>query len=42
MIPGFQPGTSGLVVVSRSGADLPAGAADLIWGPDDIVQAWSG
>ncbi|HEX8347330.1 MAG TPA: ATP-binding protein [Actinoplanes sp.] len=41
MIPGFQPGTSGLVVVSRSGVDLPAGAADLIWGPDDIVQAWS-
>jgi len=41
MIPGFQPGTSGLVVVSRSGADLPAGAADLIWGPDDIVRAWT-
>ncbi|MGC4756846.1 AAA family ATPase [Micromonospora trifolii] len=40
-IPGFQPETSGLVVVSRSGADLPAGAADLIWGPDDIVRAWS-
>ncbi|GIE77659.1 hypothetical protein Aph02nite_36090 [Actinoplanes philippinensis] len=41
MIPGFQPGTSGLVVVSRSGTDLPAGAVDLIWGPDDIVRAWS-
>ncbi|MFC7533630.1 ATP-binding protein [Actinoplanes sp. GCM10030250] len=40
MIPGFEPGTSGLVVVSRSGADLPAGAADVIWGPDDIVRAW--
>jgi uncharacterized protein len=40
-IPGFQPGTSGLVVVSRSGADLSAGDVDLVWGPDDIVQAWS-
>ncbi|MEU4163764.1 ATP-binding protein [Actinoplanes sp. NPDC026670] len=41
MIPGFEPGTSGLVVVSRSGTDLPVGAVDLIWGPDDIVRAWS-
>ena len=40
MIPGFQPGTSGLVVVSCSGVDLPVGAADLIWGPDYIVRAW--
>nr|GID81602.1 hypothetical protein Ade03nite_05260 [Actinoplanes derwentensis] len=40
LIPGFQPGISGLVVVSRSGADLPDGAADLIWGPDDVVRAW--
>jgi hypothetical protein len=40
-IPGFQPGVSGLVVVSFSGTDLPAGAADLIWGPDDVVRAWS-
>jgi hypothetical protein len=31
-----------VIVVSRSGTDLPAGAADLIWGPDDIVRAWSG
>lgn len=41
LIPGFEPGVSGLVVVSRSGADLPVGAVDLVWGPDDIVQAWS-
>ncbi|WP_433791317.1 ATP-binding protein [Actinoplanes sp. CA-252034] len=41
LIPGFQPGTSGLVVVSRSGSDLPSGAVDLIWGPDDVVRAWS-
>jgi hypothetical protein len=41
MVPGFQPGTSGLVVVSRSGTDLPASAADLVWGPEDIVQAWT-
>ncbi|WP_327042402.1 ATP-binding protein [Micromonospora ureilytica] len=41
LIPGFQPGTSGLVVVSRSGADLPDGAVDLVWGPDDVIRAWS-
>ncbi|MFE9916351.1 ATP-binding protein [Micromonospora sp. NPDC005553] len=41
LIPGFQPETSGLVVVSRSGVDLPAGAVDLVWGPDDVIQAWS-
>ncbi|GID29246.1 ATP-binding protein [Paractinoplanes brasiliensis] len=41
MIPGFEPGVGGLVVVSRSGVDLPAGAVDLIWGPGDIVRAWS-
>ncbi|WP_433551657.1 ATP-binding protein [Micromonospora zamorensis] len=41
LVPGFQPGTSGLVVVSRSGVDLPAGAVDLIWGPDDVVQTWT-
>ena len=40
LIPGFEPGISGLVV-SRSGADLPVGEVDLIWGPDNIVQAWS-
>ncbi|MGX6601103.1 AAA family ATPase [Micromonosporaceae bacterium Da 78-11] len=40
MVPGFEPGVSGLVVVSRSGVDLPADAADLIWAPDDIVRAW--
>ncbi|MEV6301640.1 ATP-binding protein [Actinoplanes sp. NPDC051861] len=41
LIPGFEPGSSGLVVVSRSGAQLPAGAVDLVWGPDDVVRAWS-
>ncbi|WP_250029290.1 ATP-binding protein [Paractinoplanes maris] len=41
VIPGFQPGASGLVVVSRSGVDLAADAVDLVWGPDDIVRAWS-
>ncbi|WLS47511.1 ATP-binding protein [Micromonospora profundi] len=41
LIPGFQLGVSGLVVVSRSGVDLPADSVDLVWGPDDIVQTWS-
>ncbi|XVV09878.1 ATP-binding protein [Actinoplanes sp. CA-131856] len=39
-IPGFDPAHTGLLVVTRSGADLPAGAVDLVWGPDDIVDAW--
>ncbi|WP_229072525.1 hypothetical protein [Actinoplanes sp. DH11] len=29
------------LVVSRSGADLPADAVDLIWGPGDILRSWS-
>lgn len=39
-IPGFEPGVSGLVVVSRSGTSLPDAAVDLVWGPDDVVRAW--
>jgi len=39
-VPGFDADRSGLVVVSRSGVDLPADAVDLVWGPDDVVDAW--
>lgn len=41
MIPGFSPGTSSLVVVSRSGVRISDDSVDLIWGPDEIVRAWS-
>lgn len=41
-IPGFEAGASGLVAVSRSGAELPAGAVDLTWGPAELLAAWRG
>jgi hypothetical protein len=41
-VPGFAPGTTGLAVVSLSGLapGLGADAADLVWGPDQVVGAW--
>ncbi|MEV0392664.1 AAA family ATPase [Polymorphospora rubra] len=39
-VPGFDPETTGLVVVSRSGAELPADAVDLVWGPTDLLAVW--
>lgn len=39
-IPGFDPSSTGLVVVSRSGTDIPAGEADVVWSPADVVAAW--
>ncbi len=39
-IPGFDPATSGLVVVSHSGTDLPAGEVDVVWSPADVVASW--
>ncbi|GLY32541.1 ATP-binding protein [Kineosporia sp. NBRC 101731] len=39
-IPGFDDQRTGLVVVSRSGVNLPDQSVDLIWGPDDVVAAW--
>ncbi|HEY1616056.1 MAG TPA: DUF234 domain-containing protein, partial [Streptosporangiaceae bacterium] len=41
-VPGFVPGSSGLAVVSLSGLEpgLSAGAADLVWGPGQLVGAW--
>lgn len=39
-IPGFAPGSSGLVAVSRSGTALPPGSVDLVWSPADVLAAW--
>ena len=33
-------GRSGLVVVSRSGTELAGEDVDLVWGPQDLVDAW--
>ena len=39
-IPGFDASHTGLLVVTRSGASLPADAVTAVWGPDDVVAAW--
>lgn len=41
-VPGFDPGTTGLVVASLSGTTFGSRAVgvDLIWGPDDVTGAW--
>jgi hypothetical protein len=39
-VPGFDAARTGLVAVSRSGADLPAGSVGVVWGPGDVVAAW--
>lgn len=39
-VPGFDAAHTGLLVVTRSGADLPAGAVDLVWDAGDVVAAW--
>lgn len=39
-IPGYDPQHTGLIVVTRSGANLPTGIVDAVWGPDDVVRAW--
>ncbi|MDR6321139.1 hypothetical protein [Actinoplanes couchii] len=39
-MPGFEPERTGLVVVSRSGVDLPDPTVDVVWGPADVVAAW--
>ena len=35
-----EPGETGLAVVSLSGI-APGVHADLVWGPDDLLEAWS-
>lgn len=39
-VPGFDAAHTGLIAVTRSGADLPASAVDVVWGPGDVVAAW--
>ncbi|MEV0036758.1 hypothetical protein [Streptomyces sp. NPDC050804] len=41
-VPGFTPGTAGLVVATRSGATagITPDRVGLLWGPRDIVTAW--
>ncbi|MCZ4507574.1 ATP-binding protein [Streptomyces sp. ActVer] len=46
-VPGFTPGSTGLAVVSLSGATGPVdgsgtgGGVELVWGPRDVISAWS-
>ncbi|HEV2373637.1 MAG TPA: ATP-binding protein, partial [Streptosporangiaceae bacterium] len=41
-VPGFSPGESGLVIVTRSGMGtrVDQRRVDLIWGPSDVIAAW--
>ncbi|MDT5042584.1 MAG: uncharacterized protein QOE51_3569 [Actinoplanes sp.] len=39
-VPGFDASRTGLIAVTRSGANLPADAVNVVWGPDDAVAAW--
>jgi uncharacterized protein len=40
-LPGFVAGRSGTIVVSLSGVTPDVqGAADVVWGPDDMVDVW--
>jgi AAA+ ATPase superfamily predicted ATPase len=42
-VPGFIPGTTGLAVVSLSGTTEPltGDGVQLVWGPRDVLRAWS-
>jgi hypothetical protein len=40
-VPGFDASRTGLLVVSRSGANLPSDAVHAVWSPDDVIAAWS-
>ncbi|WP_459548115.1 AAA family ATPase [Nocardia sp. X0981] len=39
-IPGYEPGETGLIVATRSG--VQGSGADLVWGPEDVLSAWTG
>jgi hypothetical protein len=41
-VPGFTPGSTGLVIATLAGTapDVGTGAAHLVWGADHLVQAW--
>jgi uncharacterized protein len=42
LVPGFTPGSTGLVIASLSGtsADVGRGDADLVWGAEQTIDAW--
>jgi len=40
-VPGFTPGVTDVVVVSRSGSTVTSRDVGLVWGPDEVVSAWS-
>ncbi|PAZ14145.1 hypothetical protein CLM62_22265 [Streptomyces sp. SA15] len=42
-VPGFIPGTTGLAGVSLSGTTEPLNddGVQLVWGPQDVLRAWS-
>ena len=42
LVPGHEPGSTGTVIVSLSGTDLPAEnhGVDLAWGPEQIIDTW--
>jgi hypothetical protein len=40
-VPGFEAAHTGLIVVTRSGADLPPDAVQSVWSPAGIVAAWT-
>jgi len=42
LVPGFVPGSTGIVFVSLSGraAELNAREVQLDWGPDDVLTSW--
>lgn len=40
LVPGFAPGSTGLIAVSLGGFGPETDQLDLRWGPDDVVSAW--
>jgi hypothetical protein len=38
-VPGFDGSRTGLIAVTRSGANLPPDAVRVVWGPGDVVAA---
>lgn len=42
-LPGFEPGRSGLAIVSLSGTatDLRGAGVELVWGASEVVSAWT-
>ncbi|MFD0522391.1 hypothetical protein [Paractinoplanes durhamensis] len=39
-VPGFDSAHTGLIAVTRSGASLSPEAVDVVWNPDNVVEAW--